>query len=324
MISLFTKRFDSLKRRDFVRLVSSASMMLPFINLSASPSEKSTVKRPLCIFSKHLQFLNYEDMAKTAAGAGFDGVDLAVRPGGHVLPENAQTDLPRAVEAVKKAGLEVYMMTTAITNPDDPNTIPILRTASELDVRFYRLGYLRYDEKIDVMAGIAAHKPSIKGLELLNKKYNLHGAYQNHAGTRIGGPVWDVYELIKECDPKWMGVQYDVRHAMVEGATSWPVGMRLLKNFIKITALKDFYWTKESGKWQIINCPIGQGMVDFKKYFELVKEYNVVGPVSVHFEYPMPGEEHQETNLNNRITKTIEVMRRDVETVREKMTAVGI
>src|SRR5205814_8116826 len=51
------------------------------------------------IFSKHLQFLNYHDMAEAAAEMGFDGIDLTVRPSGHVLTERVETDMPKAVEA---------------------------------------------------------------------------------------------------------------------------------------------------------------------------------------------------------------------------------
>ena len=52
-----------------------------------------------CVFSKHLQFLDYEEVGKTAKNMGFDGIDLTVRPRGHVLPERVEDDLPRAVQA---------------------------------------------------------------------------------------------------------------------------------------------------------------------------------------------------------------------------------
>src|SRR5690606_9411745 len=80
--------------------------------LPASPDASAPLK--LHVFSKHLQFLNYKDMAEAAAEIGFDGVDLTVRPKGHVLPERAQDDLPLAVEAIKKAGLSALLMTTAV------------------------------------------------------------------------------------------------------------------------------------------------------------------------------------------------------------------
>ena len=52
----------------------------------------------LCLFSKHLPDLGYDDLGRQSKEFGFDGVDLTVRPKGHVLPENAARDLPRAVE----------------------------------------------------------------------------------------------------------------------------------------------------------------------------------------------------------------------------------
>jgi len=97
-------------------------------------------------FSKHLQFLGYKEMAGTCAEAGLDGVDLTVRPAGHVLPENVEKDLPRAAAAIREAGLELVMMTTAITDPDDPLTRRILETAATLGIRYYRMGYYQYDE----------------------------------------------------------------------------------------------------------------------------------------------------------------------------------
>jgi sugar phosphate isomerase/epimerase len=89
----------------------------------------------LVVFSKHLPDLNYEELGKTAKELGFDGVDLTVRPKGHVLPERAAEDLPRAVDTLRKHGLSVPMITTEITSATDPAANPILRTAAGLESR---------------------------------------------------------------------------------------------------------------------------------------------------------------------------------------------
>ena len=47
-------------------------------------------KLNVSIFSKHLQFLQGEALAKAVAEIGFDGIDLAVRPGGHIEPERVR------------------------------------------------------------------------------------------------------------------------------------------------------------------------------------------------------------------------------------------
>ena len=279
---------------------------------------------PLCIFSKHLQFLDYDAMAETAAEIGFDGVDLTVRPRGHVLPENVERDLPSAVEAVRKAGLEVNMMTTGITDPDDPYTVPTLKIAGRLGIGYYRMGYLSYKEELGVARTLESYKPQLRDLAALNKEYGLHGAYQNHSGTRVGGPVWDVWLLIKDLDPRWMGCQYDIRHAVVEGRTSWPLGLKLLSSHIKITAIKDFRWARINGAWKIQDCPLGEGMVDFKTYFDLVRELRIEGPVSVHFEYPMPAESEENLSLEQRRQKTVAVMKNDLKTLRSMLEKAGL
>ena len=55
--------------------------------------------------------------------------------------------------------------------------------------------------------------------------------------------------------------------------------------------LKDFKWGKVSGKWKVVNVPIGEGMVDFDTYFKLLKSYGLQPPVSLHCEYPLGGAE---------------------------------
>lgn len=314
-------------RGEFMTMMAAAGIGLPaagLVGISKNPRPVKGGQLPLCIFSKHLQFLDYDAMAETAAEAGFDGVDLTVRPGGHVLPENVERDLPRAVEAVRKAGLEVYMMTTRITDPRDQYTEPILKTASELGIGYYRMGYLKYNEELGVARTLESYQPQLRELAALNQEYGLHGAYQNHSGVRVGGPVWDVWLLIKDLDPHWMGCQYDIRHAVAEGGTSWPLGLKLLGSHIRITAIKDFYWAKMDGAWEIRNCPLGEGMVDFKAYFEMVKELRIEGPVSMHFEYPMPAGSEEKLSLEQRRQKTVAVMQKDLETLRSMLKEAGL
>ena len=271
---------------------------------------------PICVFSKHLQWLDYDAMAETAAEIGFEGVALTVRPRGHVLPEEVEDNLPHAVEAIRKAGLGAPMMTTAITDPTDPLTEPILRTASRLGIRHYRMGYLSYDESGNPMDALENHRAMMADLAAMNEHYGIHGAYQNHAGTRVGGPVWDVWHLLNGLDPDFIGCQYDVRHATAEGGTAWPVGMRLLAPYIKITAIKDFHWAKEGDSWRIKNVPMGEGMVDFEKYFEMVRELDTAsGPMSMHFEYPLPHDIEKNAGPEVR-RQTVEVMKRDVKALK--------
>ena len=265
-------------------------------------------------FSKHLQFLDYEGAAEACAEAGMNGADLTVRPGGHVLPEHVERDLPRAVQAFRKAGLEVVMMASGITDPDDPLTEKVLQTASEQGIKYYRLGYYYYDPALSVMNNLERIKVQMNGLARLHEKYQIHGAYQNHAGSYFGAPVWDLWTVIGDMDPRWTGCQYDIRHATAEGNGSWPLGLRLLKDHIRCLVIKDFRWGEENGKATEVNVPVGEGIVDFPAYFEWLKELGIRGPITIHLEYPMFPE--KEMSLAQMKAHAVLLMRRDLDALK--------
>ncbi|MCI0693616.1 sugar phosphate isomerase/epimerase [candidate division KSB1 bacterium] len=276
------------------------------------------------VFSKHLQWLDYSALAETVAAAGFDGVDLPVRPGGHILPERVQDDLPRAVEAMRKTGVNVDMITTAIEATHDTQTESILKTASALGIKYYRMAWIDYDNAFGIIANLEALKSRFRDLAAMNEHYQVHGAYQNHAGVKVGAPVWDLWHLLKDLDSRWLGCQYDVRHATVEGGNSWELGFKLISPYINTTVIKDFKWVLQGDKWIAQTCPLGEGMVDFKKYFALIKEMNIAGPISMHFEYPILEASEENLNVSVKTQKVISAMQKDLQTLRGMMEMAGL
>jgi L-ribulose-5-phosphate 3-epimerase len=271
------------------------------------------MKRPVHVFTKCLQFLNYEEMAGVLAELGFDGADMTVRPGGQVLPENVETDLPRAVKALRNAGIDCCMITTHINNARDPITRAVLKTMADLGIRYYRMGYLNYDESKTIRDNLEGHRFTFEHLEKINREFGVHGAYQNHSGTGVGAPVWDLYSLLKNFDPQYIGVQYDIRHATVEGGNSWPLGMKLLAPWIKTTDIKDFVWEKKKqGNWIVKDVPLGEGMVDFNSFFGLYKSLGTEGPVSIHYEYNLGGAEHGSLNPSMEMKEIAFWLRKDL------------
>ncbi len=307
-------------RREFIKIsVAGAAGITLTGNLPASALFQNESKRPIHVFTKCLQFLTYEEIAEVLARQGFDGADLTVRPGGQVLPENVETDLPKALQALRKEGIDSDMITTAINDPDDQHTVPILQTMADLGIRYYRMGYMDYDDNKSVVENLDIHKKTFEKLEKLNRKYGVCGNYQNHSGTRVGGPVWDLHHLLKDRDPEFIGVQYDIRHAVAEGGVSWPLGMKLLSKWIRTTDIKDFIWEKdEKGEWQIKNVPLGEGMVDFDKYFELYKSFQIEAPVSIHYEYDLGGAEHGRANPTMSREKIFSWLKKDLDFLENK------
>ena len=58
----------------------------------------------------------------------------------------------------------------------------------------------------------------MRELAELNEEHRICGMYHTHSGPGlIGGPVWDLWRLFQGLDPRWMGVNYAIGHATVEG-----------------------------------------------------------------------------------------------------------
>src|SRR5919108_6381546 len=96
-----------LSRRDFLGRCSAAACAasLNMTGASVSPPVPG-YNGTLCLFSKPLPGMDWRRLAQAAKSAGFGGIDLTVRQGGHVRPERASEDLPKAVEAIREEGLD--------------------------------------------------------------------------------------------------------------------------------------------------------------------------------------------------------------------------
>jgi hypothetical protein len=79
-----------ISRRTFLAWSAAVGASLPlgeFAPLTAAPVPPRAQAQPTVVFTKPLQWLDYDGVAEIAAEAGFNGLDIPVRPGGHVLPE---------------------------------------------------------------------------------------------------------------------------------------------------------------------------------------------------------------------------------------------
>jgi L-ribulose-5-phosphate 3-epimerase len=306
-------------RRKFLKqsLITASALQLAHSNLSGMFVPASDDRLNVHIFSKHLQFLDYTRLAQAAAEMGFDGIDLSVRPNGHVEPERVEEDLPKAVEAMKKAGLSPLLMTTAVEDASNPVDKKLLETAAKLGFKYYRMNWYPYPENKSIPDALDALAIRVKHLGELNKKLNITGAYQNHAGTLVGSSVWEIWELLEDADPHYMGAEYDIRHAMVEGFSSWPNGLRLLQPKIKVVTLKDFKWQEKDGKWSVLDVPVGEGLIDFKNYFRLLKQYKLNGPVTLHIEHPLGGSEQGNRQITMDEKDVLRAIKKDLDKIRE-------
>jgi len=285
-----------INRRKFVKttalMAGAISAGLPNISIS-SPGKVN----PVGGFTKLYQKLSYEETARIASEIGWDCIECPVRPGGHVLPKRVEEDLPRMVEALKTYNLSLEVMATSIHNPDEKYTENILKTASALGIKYYRMGWWNYDFSKSIESQLINFKSQLRELADLNKKYKIFGVYQNHSGDdSVGAPVWDIYELLDGIDTEYTGIHFDIGHATVEGGYSWPIQFHRMKSYIKAVIVKDFKWIYKDGKNPEVGwCPIGKGSIN-PVFFKMLREIDYHGPVTMHHEYEVEGSGKEKLN----------------------------
>lgn len=267
-------------RRHFLKGASSALALAPFVT---SPLRAAEEKRfEFCTFTKPLQHLSYDEMAKVIADLGFDGIEGPVRPGGHVLPEKVEEDLPKMVEALKKQNLNLTILTSGINEvSEEQHTEKVLRTAAVLGVKRFRMSYYKYDLDKPIAPQLDEFRPKLKDLIALTDEIGIKPVYQNHSGKNyFGAPIWDLAEVFEDYKADQIGVAYDIGHATVEGAKAWPLNYARIQDYIDTIYVKEPGWKDNKLAWGAV----GEGSVD-QSFFKMLKKGDFSGPVSLHVEY---------------------------------------
>jgi sugar phosphate isomerase/epimerase len=297
--------------------------------LAILPLAAAPVKRNLkvAVFSKHLQFLQGNELARTAADLGFDGIDLTVRVGGHVEPARAAEDLPPLVSLIRQHALEVPMVTTDIVDAASPNAHTVLKTLGKLGIRYYRWGGFKYRDDQPLAGQFEGFRQRAAGLAALNAEYKVCAMYHTHSGVDlVGAPVWDIFQILENLDPNAVSINYDVGHATVEGGLGgWIDSFRLASARIRGVAFKDFLWQRNArGIWEPAWIPLGQGMVRFPKFLSLLSGTAFDGPVQLHFEYPLGGGNDGKRQLTIPREEVFSAMRRDLRKLRAYLRDAGL
>ena len=247
------------------------------------------------VFSKMFQppvTKSPEALCELFAAAGYDGVQWTVRKGGHATPENARAELPRLVKVAKSFGLKCESICTGIVDGDNSESVKIAKVAADSGIGQMRVGYYFYDEKSETFAqSMERFKRSFAALAAIGERCGIKAAYQNHStwGPAIfGGVVWDIYEVVRDLDPRWIGIEYDPMHACFETYESWRHGFDLVSPWVSSIDLKDFHYRpapKNPKKMEKAMVAAGEGIVPWKEVARRVAANGVDPLYILHFEY---------------------------------------
>ena len=283
----------SFNRRQFISTAAATAAygMLGAPSTALGAHHDSGLPWKFCTFTKSLQHLNYDQLAARMAPLGFDGIEVPIRPRGHIEPSVVVDELPKMVNALKKKGLEITVLTSGINEVSKrQHTEAVLKTAASLGVKRFRMGYYSYDLDQPIRPQLEEFRARLVDLVAVAKEIGIKPIYQNHSGARnVGAPIWDLHHLIEEIDPAEMGVAFDIAHATIEGGLAWPVNWALIRPWVDTVYVKEHRWGNERRPAWV---PVGTGNVD-RRFYEELKKSDFKGPISLHVEY----HDHRDTSL---------------------------
>lgn len=240
---------------------------------------------------KDIGGLTLEAAGDLIADMGFDGVDLTVRPGGYVTPEEVAEKLPQAVELLRSKGLIVPMITTNITDANQGYARATFEAASGCGVEFLKLGYWPYKGFGRIAEQIREARERLRGIEKLSTEYGVTAAVHTHSGSFLSANPAVVSMLLEGFDPKNICAYIDPGHITAQGGPSaWEIGLDILSRHVKLVALKNFLYFRLASEsagyvWRIQMLPLRDEVVPWTSFFKRLREMDFDGNVSLHSEY---------------------------------------
>ena len=208
----------------------------------------------------------------------------------------------RAIESVRGADLEVPMISTNITVPNDPTVYPILAITGHTQVHLYRTGFWPWGYMADLARRTTEIHANLISLMSIGKQYEMIAMIPNRAGGYFGESVWDANTIVSALDPNLIGYYFDPSQTV-----AWEQALLLARPRLRAVAVQDYYFEKSGKSWARKACPLGEGMVDWDLFFRMLAQFRFTGPLSIHYEY-------QQQDSLSALTKDLEFVRKHIQT----------
>jgi len=262
---------------------------------------------PVIYFTKFMKGLSAEQIAQKAKAIGFDGLDLAIRKGQAVNSDNVTTELPKAMKIFAGHGLSVPLATLEgnAVDPAKPEIEPIFAACGSAGVRLIKLGYWVWQKSDDYWARVEQIQAALAKFEQLGRKHNVCALVHTHCDEYFGSNASGAMALVRNFDPRYVGVYLDPAHLSVDGELL-PMGIAIAKSHLRMVAVKSARYVSAgtestAAKWRHDWCQLDQGLVHWPTAVKLFKEINYAGPFSIHGEY----------SVSEELDKVLELVKHD-------------
>lgn len=233
------------------------------------------------VFTKPWPYLSLDELGAFVAQMGFDGVELPVRPGYQVDPDNAHKMLPIAAETLSKHGVDLVSVA-------GPGTEAVIRACGEAGSPTLRI-MVEVPPQTDYLSHIERTQREWDALLPVLGKSGVTLGVQNHKG-RFLTHAMHLYHAVSRYDPELVGAVWDAAHNAFSGADP-ELALDVVWSHLCLVNLKNGLWerdgTDELGvtKWKSRWVAGDEGICDWPRVAGELKRRNYTGDVCLTAEY---------------------------------------
>ncbi len=220
------------------------------------------------------------ELGRFVAGLGVDGIELPVRPGFQVLPENVRRDLPRAARLLAGYGVRIL----SVAGPTDEPTIAACAEAGVPTIRVMVPigddGYLATEARV---------QREYDALVPLLARHGVRIGVQNHCDRFVANAA-GLRRLIERYDPRQIGAVWDPAHNGLQGEDP-ELAADILWSHLCMVNLKNALWLRRNGpeaevaEWSVYWTSGRQGLASWPRVAAELKRRGYRGVLCLTAEY---------------------------------------
>ncbi len=240
--------------------------------------------------SKFFGSLSVDELGGKVAELGYDGIDVNVREGHPVNPDNAVGALKKAVDRWQEIGLSCPLATAPadMVDPDSPDAPRLFEACAEAGVPRLKLGFWKFTAGDDYWEEVARARGALEAFARLSEQTGVQTCYQVHSGANLGSNCAGLMHLIQGFDARLVGAYPDTGHMALDGE-DWDMGFSMVAEYLSIIGAKDAHHTpRQAGalpRYTPKFVKLGDGSVDWDRCVGALRGVGFDGPISVHTEY---------------------------------------
>jgi sugar phosphate isomerase/epimerase len=241
---------------------------------------------------------DFHEAIEITRASGCSGIELRVADTYHKSLRELSDNGPVVAREVADAGLRLAVLNSYIPIEDEPHTDALIAAAGAMGVAQVRVVLPRaaraaVASQANIKEGIPSYYSHLQPNELLDRlklalvhlesrarTAGVQVLLELHWGT-VMSSFSSAYLLVRELDPRFIGITFDPANMIVEGKEDWEYGLSLICDYIANVHVKNVSWKLTDEGWTWEWSEMHQGMLDWPHLIFLIRQTGYRGHCAI-------------------------------------------